>query len=115
MELIKSVAGSVAKMVATIAPLFIPYVGEVYAYGLIAANAADALSSISKVGIETLDKNYKDNDLWKLLNNTEAYTKSFVTQRSISQKGQESFWNFEKSSRDGRRCSYTRSTAKSCS
>lgn len=91
----KSVAGSVAKMVATIAPLFIPYVGEVYAYGLIAANAADALSSISKVGIETLDKNYKDNDLWKLLNNTEAYTKSFVTQRSISQKGQESFWNFE--------------------
>lgn len=91
----KSVTGSVAKMVATIAPLFIPYVGEIYAYGLIASHATDALSSISKVGIETFDKNYTDNELWKLLNNTEAYTKSFVTQRALSQKGQESFWNFE--------------------
>lgn len=59
----KSVGKSVAKMIATVAPVFIPYVGEIYAYGLIAGNAADALSSISKVGIELFDKNYEDNNL----------------------------------------------------
>ena len=91
----KSITGSVAKMVATIAPVFIPYVGEVYAYGLVAANAADALSSIAKVGIETLDDNYKNNELWRKLNQIEAYTKSTITEKSVSQKGKESFWNLE--------------------
>lgn len=32
----KSVAGTIAQTVATIAPMFIPYVGEYYTYGLIA-------------------------------------------------------------------------------
>ena len=91
----KSVTGSVAKLVATVAPLFVPYVGELYAYGLVAANAANALSSITKSGIELADKDYKSNELWQLLNNTEAYTKSYVTDRVTSDKGQESFWNFE--------------------
>ena len=91
----KSITGSVAKMIATVAPVLIPGVGEIYAYGLVAAHASTALASLAKVALETaLDDPY-DNRAWQLLNNIEAYTKSTVTDRSISQKGRESFWNIE--------------------
>lgn len=91
----KSLAGVVAKTVATVAPLFIPYVGSIYGYGLIAGNFSEAISGLGKVAIEYADDDFKTNSTWNALNSINATAKSLVTQKSISDKGSESMWNLE--------------------
>ena len=91
----KSLVGVAAKTVATIAPLFIPYVGSIYGYGLIAGNFSEALTNLGKTSIEYYDDDFKTNSTWNLFNSINATTKSLVTQKAISDKGSESMWNLE--------------------
>ena len=76
----KSVTGSVMKAILTIAPTFIPYVGEAYAAALIGSNLADIIPTLynssfgEKEGTRTTNTlqgiasvYYNDSGLWHII------------------------------------------------
>lgn len=91
----KSVVGSTMKTLASIAPLFIPYVNYVYAGAGIAVSLADTIGAFGKAINELgMDETSPKPEAWKVFNDMSAFTRRFDT--SYSDEAMEGNWNYEK-------------------
>lgn len=90
----KSVTGTIAQTVATIAPMLIPYVGQAYTYGLIAKNAAQLGITLYKMVDGVMNPDKKDYE-YGILNTIEGKLSSFSPGTSeYSKEHMISFENF---------------------
>nr|DAW84455.1 MAG TPA: DNA-binding protein [Caudoviricetes sp.] len=91
----KSAIGTTAKLIATVAPMLIPYVGQVYGVTTGAMYFGQALSVFGKTLIDTVTDSDADDKpgLWKLLNKTDAFVRKFDA--SHSDEGSEGMFNYE--------------------
>lgn len=88
----KSIGGTIAQTVATIAPMLIPYVGEVYTYGLITKNAAQLGITLYKMLDGVFNPEKKDYE-YGLLNTIEGKLSSFSP--GVSEYSKENMVTFE--------------------
>lgn len=88
----KSVAGTIAQTVATIAPMFIPYVGEYYTYGLVAKNSAQLGITLYKMLDGVFNPDKKDYE-YGLLNTIEGKLSSLSP--GVSEESKENMITFE--------------------
>lgn len=91
----KSVAGTTAKMIATIAPLFIPYVGQAYGIATASAYFGQALAVFGKTVIDAIgdDTASKKPGLWQFLNKIDSSVRKFDS--SVSDAGNQGMFNYE--------------------
>lgn len=91
----KSVAGTTAKMIATVAPLFIPYVGPAYGIATASAYFGQALAVFGKTIIDTIgdDTASKKPGLWQFLNKVDSSVRKFDS--SVSDAGNQGMFNYE--------------------
>ena len=89
----KNIGGTIIKTAASIAPLLIPGIREVYGISTAAFLLSQALATFGKAGVEAIDTSYKDNKAWKAFNNYIGYTNRFDS--SFSDEGSESMFNLE--------------------
>ena len=89
----KNIGGTIIKTAASIAPLLIPGIREIYGISTAAFLLSQALATFGKAGVEAIDTSYKDNKAWKAFNNYIGYTNRFDS--SFSDEGSESLFNLE--------------------
>lgn len=92
----KNIGGTIVKTAASIAPLLIPGIREVYGISTAAFLLSQALATFGKAGVEAIDTSYKDNKAWRAFNNYIGYTDRFDS--SFSDEGSESMFNLEQAS-----------------
>lgn len=92
----KNIGGTIVKTAASIAPLLIPGIREVYGISTAAFLLSQALATFGKAGVEAIDTSYKDNKAWRAFNNYIGYTNRFDS--SFSDEGSESLFNLEQAS-----------------
>lgn len=90
----KSIAGITGKLAFSIAPIFIPYVNTAYGLTVGAAYLGQALSILGKSALEATRDDAPDTGLWQTLNTYDSKVRSLF-EASISEKGQESLFNYE--------------------
>ena len=88
----KSVVGSIAKTVAVVAPMFIPYVGPVYTGASVLANAMGLFGTLGKIA--NVD-DWMSSDTAKWFNNLEGWSKSMNTLDSRSEYAKQHMWSLE--------------------
>lgn len=88
----KSVVGSIAKTVAVVAPMFIPYVGPVYTGASVLANAMGLFGTLGKIA--NID-DWMSSDTAKWFNNLEGWSKSMNTLDSRSEYAKQHMWSLE--------------------
>lgn len=91
----KSVAGTTAKMIATIAPLFIPYVGQAYGIATASVYFGQAMAVFGKTVIDAIgdDTASKKPGLWQFLNKIDSSVRKFDS--SVSDAGNQGMFNYE--------------------
>lgn len=92
----KNIGGTIVKTAASIAPLLVPGIREVYGISTAAFLLSQALATFGKAGVEAIDTSYKDNKTWRAFNNYIGYTNRFDS--SFSDEGSESLFNLEQAS-----------------
>lgn len=92
----KNIGGIIVKTAASIAPLLVPGIREVYGISTAAFLLSQALATFGKAGVEAIDTSYKDNKTWRAFNNYIGYTNRFDS--SFSDEGSESLFNLEQAS-----------------
>lgn len=88
----KSVVGSLAKTIAVVAPMFIPYVGPVYTGASVLVNAMSLFGTLGKIA--NID-DWMDSDTAKWFNNLEGWSKSMNTLDSRSEYAKQHMWSIE--------------------
>lgn len=88
----KSVVGSIAKTVAVVAPMFIPYVGPVYTGASVLANAMGLFGTLGKIANIN---DWMSSDTAKWFNNLEGWSKSMNTLDSRSEYAKQHMWSLE--------------------
>lgn len=88
----KSAVGSIAKTVAVVAPMFIPYIGPVYTGASVLVNAMGLFGTLGKIA--NID-NWMDPDTAKMFNNLEGWSKSMNTLDSRSEYAKQHMWSLE--------------------
>jgi hypothetical protein len=88
----KSAVGSIAKTVAVVAPMFIPYVGPVYTGASVLVNAMGLFGTLGKIA--NID-DWMDPDTAKMFNNLEGWSKSMNTLDSRSEYAKQHMWSLE--------------------
>lgn len=82
-------------MIATIAPLFIPYVGQAYGIATASAYFGQALAVFGKTVIDAIgdDTASKKPGLWQFLNKIDSSVRKFDS--SVSDAGNQGMFNYE--------------------
>lgn len=82
-------------MIATIAPLFIPYVGQAYGIATASAYFGQALAVFGKTVIDAIgdDTASKKPGLWQFLNKIDSSVRKFDS--SVSDTGNQGMFNYE--------------------
>lgn len=88
----KSAVGSIAKTVAVVAPMFIPYVGPVYTGASVLANAMGLFGTLGKIANVN---DWMSSDTAKWFNNLEGWSKSMNTLDSRSEYAKQHMWSLE--------------------
>ena len=88
----KSVIGSIAKTVAVVAPMFIPYVGPVYTGASVLVNALGLFGTLGKIANVN---DWMSQDTAKWFNNLEGWSKSMNTLDSRSEYAKQHMWSLE--------------------
>lgn len=88
----KSVVGSLAKTVAVVAPMFIPYVGPVYTGASVLVNAMGLFGTLGKIANAN---DWMDPETSKWFNNLEGWSKSMNTLDSRSEYAKQHMWSIE--------------------
>lgn len=88
----KSVVGSLAKTIAIVAPMFIPYVGPVYTGASVLVNAMGLFGTLGKIA--NID-DWMNEDVAKAFNNIEGWSKSMNTLDSRSEYAKQHMWSIE--------------------
>lgn len=91
----KSVGGTTLKLIANVAPLFIPYVGPAYGIATASAYFGQALAVFGKTVIDVIgdDTASKKPGLWQFLNKVDSSVRKFDS--SVSDAGNQGMFNYE--------------------